>query len=272
MRWWPWPKTRRPGWGRRRVRRRPCCVGAPCRPDPAGPRRAIGSRRRRRCRGLEQGGVGVAVVVGQRHDDGLIDHIGRVGVTLKQVGDVPGIQPGVLDTDVGGLLLFNCVGGGNVVGRRVVVEVDRHGLPVLLLVVGSSDRSRAFSDWRSLLSDSSSLLRCSRCRICAIPAMLMPWATSSLMRCRRSRSSSLYRRVPPSVRTGVSSPRRSYRRSVCGSIPDNSAATEMPYTPRADRARGSSGTDLLQFHANNFFTFILAQNSVWCYKKPITVR
>ena len=76
--------------------------GQPCRPDPAGPRRAIGSRRRRRCRRLEQGGVGVAVVVGQRHDDGLVDHIGRVGVTLNQVGGVAGIQSGVLDADVAG--------------------------------------------------------------------------------------------------------------------------------------------------------------------------
>ena len=56
--------------------------------------------------------------------------------------------------------------------------------------------------------------------------------------------------VPPSVRAGVSSPRRSYRRSVCGSIPVNSAATEMPYTPRADRARKSSGTELLPFATN----------------------
>lgn len=47
-----------------------------------------------------------------------------------------------------------------------VVEVDqRHRLPVLLFVVGLSDRSRAFSDLRWLLSDSSSVLRCCRCRI-----------------------------------------------------------------------------------------------------------
>ena len=58
----------------------------------------------------------VAVVVGHRHDDGLVDHIGRVGVTLKQVGDGLGVQSGVLGADVGGLVLFCGVGGGNVVG------------------------------------------------------------------------------------------------------------------------------------------------------------
>src|SRR5258708_38018936 len=90
------------------------------------------------------------------------------------------IQPGVLEADVGGLALFDCVGGGNVVGQGVVVEVDRHGFRVLLLLVGSSDRSRAFSDWGPPLSDSSSPLGCSRGKICAIPAMLMPWAKSAL--------------------------------------------------------------------------------------------
>src|SRR6478736_6882018 len=220
-------------------------MGPPFRHDPAEPRHERWPRRQRCWRRLEHGGVHVAVVVGYRHDDGLVDHIGGIGVTLTQVGHVTSVEAGVLDAVVGGLELFCRVGGGNVVGQRDVVEVHRHRFPRLLVVVGSSERSRAFSDLSSLLSDSSSLVRCSRCKIWAIPAMLMPCATSSLMRCRRSRSSSLYRRVPPSVRAGVSSPRRSYRRSVCGSIPDNSAATEMPYTPRADRAKKSSGTELL---------------------------
>src|SRR4029079_3853963 len=61
------------------------------------------------------------------------------------------------------------------------------------------------------------------------------------------------RGVTPSVRAGRSSPRRSYRLSVCGSIPLSSEATEMPYTPRADRARGSSGTDLLHFSTTKLF-------------------
>ena len=62
------------------------------------------------------------VAVGQRHDDGLVDHIGCVGGTLTQVGDVAGVESGVLDADVGGLALFDCVGAGNVVGKGVVVE------------------------------------------------------------------------------------------------------------------------------------------------------
>src|SRR6476620_4347931 len=244
MRWWRWPVTTGPSTGMTPHWAPPAPHGATfsTRPGRAAAREVAAKTT---VLAALRTGVHVAVVVGYRHDDGLVDHIGGIGVTLTQVGHVTSVEAGVLDAVVGGLELFCRVGGGNVVGQRDVVEVDRHRFPRLLVVVGSSERSRAFSDLSSLLSDSSSLVRCSRCKIWAIPAMLMPCATSSLMRCRRSRSSSLYRRVPPSVRAGVSSPRRSYRRSACGSIPDNSAATEMPYTPRADRAKKSSGTELL---------------------------
>jgi len=42
----------------------------------------------------------------------LIDHIGWVGVALKPVAEVAGVESGVLDADVGGLALFDRVGAG----------------------------------------------------------------------------------------------------------------------------------------------------------------
>jgi HSP20 family protein len=63
----------------------------------------------------------------------------------------------------------------------------------------------------------------------------------------------------------VINPRRSYKRSVCGSTPDNSAVTEMPYTPRADRGVAAS--------AIKFFSdrrrFLLESSYHWCYIKPM---
>ena len=62
--------------------------------------------------------------------------------------DDDGVAGALERCDVDGLALLGSVGGGNVVGKRIVVEVNRHGFPLLLLVTGSSDRSRAFSDVR----------------------------------------------------------------------------------------------------------------------------
>src|SRR4029078_7677388 len=93
--------------------------------------RAIRARRRYRFRRLEQWGVDVvAVVVGQRHDDGLVDHIRRVGVALQKVGDLAGVEASVFGAVVGGLVLFCRVGGGNVIGQGRVAAGGRSWAPV----------------------------------------------------------------------------------------------------------------------------------------------
>src|SRR6476619_7983420 len=190
MPWWRWPKARRPRTVRTPRSAPPAPRGRTCWTGPGHAAACcLAATTTFQC--LERGDVGVGVVVGQRHDDGLIDHIRRVGVALQKVSHTTRVEAGVLGAVGGGLALFSRVGGGNVIGQRSVIGAVRHRFRGLLLRVGYSERSRAFSDFRSLLSDSSSVLRCCRCKIWAIPAMLLPWATRSLMRARRSRSASL---------------------------------------------------------------------------------
>ena len=74
----------------------------------------------------------LAVLVGQGHDDGLVDDVGRVGVSLQQVCDVVGIHPGARDADVDELLLFYHVGDGNVVAQRALRQANRQRSLVIL--------------------------------------------------------------------------------------------------------------------------------------------
>src|SRR5690242_16331240 len=97
MRWWPSPKTTAPRTGMTPHWSPPAPRGATCftgsgrtaKRDVAARTTGLPALRTGRCRRR----VVVVVVVGYRHDDGLVDHIGGVGVALNQVGASRGSSP-----------------------------------------------------------------------------------------------------------------------------------------------------------------------------------